>query len=308
MPHSSIAMSRKHKHEEHANHEAWAIPYGDLITLLLAFFVVMYAISTVNEGKYRALSDSLSSAFTGSPRAPDPIQIGDKNSAAIQDKNSRLDPQGNMLGQHASLIAASSDPQHVNPGSEPAHKEQSRMTAMDAVIGKVEASMAHLIEQNMLVVRRTVSGVEIEIRTDILFPSGSATLSGTATGVLQQLAATLQSLPYPMRVEGHTDNRPISTAAFPSNWELSAARAASVVHLFMQYGIDPTRLAVIGMGEFRPVADNVTEQGRNINRRVVVVILSNGELIDNLDTDDKPADPVVTNSAAAPISSLPTPG
>jgi chemotaxis protein MotB len=116
--------------------------------------------------------------------------------------------------------------------------------------------------------------VEVEIRTDILFPSGVATLSAHATQVLEQLAATLKPFPNPIRVEGHTDNRPISTRAFPSNWELSAARAASVVHLFTQQGIDPARLAVIGLGEYRPARSNDTAEGRNANRRVLLVILS----------------------------------
>jgi chemotaxis protein MotB len=107
-----------------------------------------------------------------------------------------------------------------------------------------------------------------------LFPSGSATLSPAAIKALEQLAATLVTFPNPMRVEGHTDNRPISTAAFPSNWELSSARAASVVHLFTKRGVDPNRLAVIGLGENRPSVGNETAEGRNTNRRVVLVILS----------------------------------
>jgi chemotaxis protein MotB len=264
-------MSRKHKHEDHVNHEAWAIPYGDLVTLLLAFFVVMYAISTVNEGKYRAVSDSLSAAFKGSPRAIDPIQVGDKTPTAIQESNPPLDAEGNLIGTHASLIASG------NARPNPDTSQNTELSPMDKVIQNVEATMADLIQKDMLVIHRKSYGVEIELRTDILFPSGSATMSPVAAGVLQQLAETLKPLPYPMRVEGHTDNRPISTLAFPSNWELSAARAATVVHLFMERGIDPSRLAVIGLGEFRPIADNNTEQGRNNNRRVMVVILSNGE-------------------------------
>lgn len=295
-------MSRKHKHEEHANHEAWAIPYGDLVTLLLAFFVVMYAISTVNEGKYRAVSDSLSAAFKGTPHAIEPIQVGDKSPTAIQESNPPLDPQGNLIGERASLIASeSSKPEAPTPDE--------KMTPMDKVINEVEATMADLIQQDMLAIRRTDSGVEIELRTDILFPSGSATMAPKATAVLQQLADTLKPLSFPMRVEGHTDNRPINTAQFPSNWELSAARAATVVHLFMERGVDPSRLAVIGLGEFRPVADNATEEGRNMNRRVLVVILSNGANAEGSaatppSTEPAPSAPNVPQSVAvtAPIA------
>ncbi len=273
---SIVSVSRrKHKHEDHVNHEAWAIPYGDLVTLLLAFFVVMYAISTINEGKYRAVSDSLSAAFKGAPRSINPIEVGEKNPSAAEDPNAVLDPAGHMIGTRVSLM----DPEQSSSGDAAAQKGRSDdnvLSPMDQVVANVESNMADLIQQGMLNIRRTDFGVEIEIRTDILFPSGSATMPPVATDVLQKLADTLKPLPYPMRVEGHTDNRPINTAAFPSNWELSAARAATVVHLFMQRGIDPSRLAVIGLGEFRPVADNGTEIGRNENRRVKVVILSNG--------------------------------
>ncbi|MGD9843484.1 MAG: flagellar motor protein MotD [Steroidobacteraceae bacterium] len=258
-------MARKRKHEEHVNHESWAIPYGDLVTLLLAFFVVMYAVSTVNETKYRAVSDSLSAAFAGTPHTLAPIQIGDNAVAVDQAANAPLDPQGNPIGQSVSQLAV---PVVANAGG---------LSAMDRIVGEVEANMAGLIQQDMLKVRRKDYGVEIEISTDILFPSGSATLSPSATAVLQQLANTLTTLPNAVRVEGHTDNKPINTVAFPSNWELSAARAAGVVHLFMQSGVAPSRMVVVGQGEFRPSANNATDAGRNINRRVMVVILNNND-------------------------------
>ncbi len=136
--------------------------------------------------------------------------------------------------------------------------------------------MSDLIDRELITVRRHGSWVEVEIRTDILFPSGVATLAPEAVQVLQQLAETLRPFPNSIRVEGHTDNRPISTAAFPSNWELSAARAASVVHLFTRAGMDPARLAVIGLGENRPAQANSSAEGRNANRRVLLVILARG--------------------------------
>lgn len=263
-------MSRKHRHEEHENHEAWAIPYGDLITLLLAFFVVMYAISTVNEGKYRALSDSLSSAFKGSPRSPDPIEVGDRATAAHQDEKSRLDPQGNLIGTEKTMM-------QLATGDSALKEEKKGPTRMDDIVGRVEQAMSDQILQQTIKVHRTGNTVEIEIGTDSLFPSGSASMTTASTPVMAKLADTLKDLTYPMRVEGHTDNRPISTALFPSNWELSAARAATVVHLFTQRGVDPSRLTVMGFGEFRPQTDNSTDAGRNANRRVRVIIMSDGE-------------------------------
>ena len=300
-------MSRKHKHEEHANHEAWAIPYGDLVTLLLAFFVVMYAISTVNEGKYRAVSDSLSAAFKGTPKAISPIQVGDKTPTAIQGGSPPIAPEGNLIGDHSSLIASgNASEEHKGDGT------AEKMTPMDKVIGEIESTMAELIQRDILAIHRKQYGVEIELRTDILFPSGSATMAPQAIVVLQQLADTLKPLPYPMRVEGHTDNRPINTALFPSNWELSAARAATVVHLFMERGIDPTRLSVIGLGEFRPVADNATDAGRNMNRRVLIVILSDVTHIDGVDGGElnpatPPAEATATTEATPPTSMSPSP-
>jgi chemotaxis protein MotB len=260
-------MARRHKHEEHANHEAWAIPYGDLITLLLAFFVVMYAMSSVNEGKYRVLSDSLVAAFNGAPKTMEPIQVGEK----------QVGPGANLAIDIAPQPMINGQPQRaIQPIVLAQHAQQQR-DALAGVADEVEQSMSDLIDRELVTVRRHGKWVEVEIRTDILFPSGVATLSPPAEQVLQQLADTLKPFPNSIRVEGHTDNRPINTPAFPSNWELSAARAASVVHLFTRAGMNPARLAVIGLGENRPSQSNATAEGRNANRRVLLVILGGNE-------------------------------
>jgi chemotaxis protein MotB len=275
---------RRHKHEEHANHEAWAIPYADLMTLLLAFFVVMYAISSVNEGKYRVLSDSLFAAFRGSPRTLQPIQVGEKSVGSGADIQMTIVQQAMLEGQPRSMLEPS--PINVSAPRNGAHhaanttydsetsQSEAAVAQLENVAREVEQAMATLVDQKLIAVRRHGHWVEVEIRTDILFPSGVATLEPAAVSVMKQLADTLKPFPNPIRVEGHTDNRPISTRAFPSNWELSSARAASVVHLFTESGLTPARLAVIGLGEYRPAKENSTEEGRNANRRVVLVILS----------------------------------
>ncbi len=250
-------MSNRKRHEEHTNHEAWAIPYGDLVTLLLAFFVVMYSISTVNISKYRAMSESLDAAFSGTPHSIDPIQVG---AQAIRSTSSNMTKSGLMLGNNTGLLEAGQP------------KDPNQMTMMDQVISEIENTMPDPIKEQSLQIHRKDDGVEIELSSDVLFPSGSSILSADAVTVLQKLAAALKPLPYPIRVEGHTDNVPIKTTAFPSNWELSAARAASVVGLFISQGINPGQLAVVGFGEFRPVADNQTAEGRDHNRRVIVLI------------------------------------
>jgi len=261
-------MARRHKHEEHANHEAWAIPYGDLITLLLAFFVVMYAMSSVNEGKYRVLSDSLVAAFNGAPKTMEPIQVGEKQAG----------PGADLAMNLVQMPAIQSQPQRsiapVPMAASLPYDLEGQREELAGVADEVEQAMADLIDRQLVTVRRHGNWVEVEIKTDILFPSGVATLSPPAEQVLVQLAETLKPFPNSIRVEGHTDNRPISTAAFPSNWELSAARAASVVHLFTRAGMDPARLAVIGLGENRPSQSNATAEGRNANRRVLLVILA----------------------------------
>lgn len=288
-------MARRHKHEEHANHEAWAIPYGDLITLLLAFFVVMYAMSSVNEGKYRVLSDSLVAAFQGAPKTLQPIQVGAKQVGSGADIEVSIVQQAMLEGQprqmleptpirasdmsrtaHASAPRNARDSDGIDrSAAEIAQAEAAHAArrALEKVAADVEAAMADLIRDDLVIVRRQGSWVEVEIRTDILFGSGEARLSGESTGVLRRLAKTLQPFPNPIRVEGHTDNVPINTREFRSNWELSAARAATVVHLLMEQGVEPDRLAVIGLGEYRPAQANNTPAGRNANRRVLLVIL-----------------------------------
>jgi chemotaxis protein MotB len=262
-------MARKKKHEDHINHEAWAIPYGDLITLLLAFFVVMYAISSVNEGKFRVLSDSLTAAFNGAPRSLEPVQIGDKShGTAVDAQKAPLPPSASIGTQHTALV-------ELQKPSPPMPAAENPMTQqLKRVADELEGSLQSLVEAKLVTVRRHEFWLEVEVRTDILFPSGVATLSDKAIPALDALAATLVKYPNPVRVEGHTDDRPIASKIYPSNWELSAARAASVVHRFANAGVDASRLSVIGFGEFRPAHPNDTAAGRDANRRVVVVILS----------------------------------
>jgi len=276
-------MSRRaRRHEEHVNHEGWAIPYGDLITLLLAFFVVMYAISSVNAGKYRVLSDSLYAAFRGTPRTIEPVQAGE---SAVGAGATLAQPLLNGLPR-ATLAPVPTRPTSPPPAPPaPAVPEQvsARSAALAEGSGKlahiadqVEDAMHDLVQKGVVTVRRNDLWIEVEIRADVLFPSGVAQLSPGASDVIAQLAGVLAPLPNAVRVEGHTDTVPIRTAVFYSNWELSAARAGSVVRLLAGHGVAPGRLAVVGLGEEHPAQTNDTAQGRNANRRVVVVILSTG--------------------------------
>ena len=281
---------RRKKHEEHANHEAWAIPYADLLTLLLAFFVVMYAISSVNAGKYRVLSDSLFAAFRGAPRSLQPVQVGDKQVGTGADMNSTIVQQSQLEGRDQSRIAPVPIATGTRPsgsGDSTANKLPAQAAAAAQALSKladqVAEAMNQLVQKDLVTIRRNDFWIEVEMKTDILFPSGSARLADSAVSILEQLGGVLAPFPNPIRVEGHTDNKPIKTALFSSHWELSAARAGSVVRVLANYGVDPSRLAVIGYGEQRPLKANDSAEGRNANRRVVIVILSTELMRQNTD-------------------------
>ena len=266
-------MARKKKHEEHVNAEAWAIPYGDLVTLLFALFTVMYAMSSVNEGKFRVLSDSMIAAFHGAPKSMQPVNIGDKSpgkggdkmlvgvtpTALMKIKDTKSTPGGDLTPR--------------DPAVEKGLAHEDLPGALIRMERQVQNAMQALIDAKMVTVRRENMWLEIEINTDILFPSGAGEFASSAEPVLDKLAEVLKPFPNPIRVEGHTDDRPIRTSSFPSNWELSAARAASVVHQFTKQGIDPLRLEIVGFGEFHPRQSNDTAEGRNANRRVAVLVL-----------------------------------
>ncbi|MDH5834926.1 flagellar motor protein MotD [Luteimonas kalidii] len=317
-------MARRHQHEEHQNHEAWAVPYGDLVTLLLAFFVVMYAISSVNEGKYRAVSDALSSAFGGPPRSINPIQLGETQLRGSSfDRPSLLTPGAKAGPTATSPVSNVRVRQMLDAplgGRQPQAAQQQAMAkaAMDASLRgesqlntlgrRIQHALAELVREKLVTVRRGPTFLEVEIQSDILFASGVAAPSPVATSTVRKLGAVLREEPNAVRVEGYTDDVPIRTAAFPTNWELSSARAASVVHVLIGEGVDPGRLAVVGYGEHQPAADNATVEGRNANRRVLLVILAAPQAVDAVPeagpqialdaAADGATDPVTADAAA----------
>ena len=266
-------MARKKKHEEHVNAEAWAIPYGDLVTLLFALFTVMYAMSSVNEGKFRVLSDSMVAAFNGAPKSMQPLNIGEKEPGKGGDKP--------LVGVTPTVFLKIKEGKTTLDGKlvprDPTKTDGASSADLPGALirmqRQVQDAMQSLIDAKLVTVRRENMWLEIEINADILFPSGAGEFAPAAEPVLDKLAEVLKPFPNPIRVEGHTDDRPIRTTAFPSNWELSAARAASVVHQFTRQGIDPLRLEIVGFGEFHPRQTNDTSDGRNANRRVVALVL-----------------------------------
>lgn len=235
-------MARRRFEEEAHNHERWMVSYADFITLLFAFFVVMYSISSLNEGKYKILSDSLVGVFNQPDRAIKPIPIGEERPRTTEPKDLQHDD-----------AAAAQDP-------------------LESIMQSMREAFSDLIGANQLTLRGNEMWVEIELNSSLLFPSGDALPNDQAFELLERVARILAPFDNPIRVEGFTDNLPINTEQFPTNWELSAARAGSVVRMLVADGVAPSRLAAVGYGEFQPIADNATPEGRARNRRVVLVV------------------------------------
>lgn len=239
-------MARKRYEEESDNHDRWLVSYADFITLLFAFFVVMYALSSINEGKYRVLSNSLLNAFGKVPLASNQVEIPPPPPSPSMTPRSR--PNLALL------------------------REREQLTSVARDILKV---LAPLVAQGKVRVTQTSRGVNVEINASVLFAPGDASLSPESREALKAVAAVLRKDDHAIQVEGHTDSVPIQNTLFPSNWELSAVRASTVVRLFIDGGIDENRLTAVGHGPTRPVGPNDSAEGRLRNRRVSVMILSN---------------------------------
>ncbi len=248
-----MARRRRRREEDVENHERWLVSYADFITLLFAFFVVMYAISSVNEGKYRVLSDSLVNAFKNATGV-----AGGQPMAIIQGAPI-LPPKPVTRPERQADTAAS--------GMRAEQREKMRNVA-----GDIMEALKPLVAQGKVRVLETSRGVTIEINDSILFALGQASLQPASISALRAVADVLADSDFPITIEGHTDNVPIATAQFPSNWELSAMRATTVLRLFNDAGVGAERLTAIGYGETRPVETNTTAEGRARNRRVSILI------------------------------------
>jgi chemotaxis protein MotB len=246
----------KKKHPEHVNHERWLVSYADFITLLFAFFVVLFASGQNDKRKQVMLAHSMQSAF-------------DHN--GIFDPHSRTPP---ISDDQDAIAQAKASPVNLPLPS----------LALAAADGKVRSTEEHLREivaqqvaqhrlgDGIVTVHAAPEGLVVSLREAGFFSSGSATVQAESLGVLRALAAALPN--QPMRIEGHTDNMPIHTAQFATNWELSTARAATLTRLLIAMdAADPALISAAGYAEFRPIADNATETGRAQNRRVDIVLL-----------------------------------
>ncbi|MBX9609622.1 MAG: OmpA family protein [Gammaproteobacteria bacterium] len=241
------------------NSHRWVLSYADFITLLFAFFVVMYSISSVNDGKFRVLSDSMETSFRRPQPMPAPIDLG-----------------GGLPGVGRVAGADDETGQPTRPFEEVAQDDfpvpVTDIDAHDVTAGTIEKILKDPVELDQVRIRQSEEWIEVELDGSFAFDSGAARLTQAADPTLSRLAALIKQTTTPVRVEGFTDDRPAGRGLYASNFELSAARAGSVAAALVARGVDADRLSAAGYGENHPVADNTSEDGRRRNRRVVIAI------------------------------------
>lgn len=253
-----MARRRRRFVDDTEHQDRWMVSFADFITLLFAFFVVMYSISSVNKGKYETFSESLDQALFHNEKVQkqaEPIQTG-----AIP---TRVQPI-----ELPNLVTVTEEEHQL---SEEIMEEKRRL---DEVSDEFQRALQPFVESQLVGINKHDFWVELEMNSELLFASGKAELSSKAIPVLEKVAEVVRNVPNVINIEGYTDDVPISTGMYPSNWDLSSARATSVVKELIKNNIPPTRLSAVGYGEFHPIADNTSEEGRFKNRRVVLVLMS----------------------------------
>ncbi len=272
-------MARRKKHGDHENHERWLLTYADMITLLVAFFMMLYAMSVSNKAKFEELALSVRSGFGGNSRFQAvPLSPG----TGIAQSNALIAPE-HLPRRNYRVHGKRVDFLKNDPGGN-AEEE-----SMEAAKKRIEAiAKAHGMA-SMIDISETQRGLIVRILTDkLLFTPGDGHLQAGSVWILDGIASAVQGLPNDLAVEGHTDSQPIHNASYPSNWELSTDRATSVLrYLIERDHVAPERICAAGYADTRPLADNTTAAGRARNRRVDIVVLrTSGAESDAGDGDD----------------------
>jgi chemotaxis protein MotB len=252
-------MAKKKHHEEgHVNHERWLVSYADMITLLMVLFVVLYAMGQTDKSKLDALRSSLQRAFAVEVLlGAEPSNLKGASGASMIPS---VIPQSIAQEVMAMTGAADVNPQMASTLYE-VREALLQVPVPSETSGRVEVGASR-------------EGIVISLNGNLLFDSGKSDLKPRGMILLDTLAERLRTMPNEIRVEGHTDNIPIATPLYPSNWELSSARATTVGRYLAEHSeIAPNRLIAAGYGEYRPVAPNDTREGRARNRRVDLVVL-----------------------------------
>jgi chemotaxis protein MotB len=273
-------MARKKRHPEHVNHERWLVSYADFITLLFAFFVVMFAASNADQKKAGQIAQAVQVAFSDLAAFTPTGKV-----VPLYDEGGLPSDSKNILGNaHSAFDAA----QIISPPNKPGEGGKS----LSDVKQELESLLKDEVTSKKVRITQDARGLTISLAEAGFFDSGSAVMHQDSLPVLDRIAATLRPLQYSLRVEGHTDNTPIHTAQFPSNWELSTGRATFVLqYLISTARIPPQRLSAVGYGEYRPVSSNASVDGRAQNRRVDLVVLN---------AESEKQEPPVREGAAVP--------
>lgn len=253
-------MALKKEPEKPANHERWLVSYADFITLLFAVFVVLYAMGQSDKKKVEEVMQSIQASF------------GMANAGASA-------PKINVISSQAINIMPSLKPELsiAPPGKTGRGQGKSRAEEKDfrQIKSSIEAYLVKQGAQNKVSLNITRRGLIVSLKEAGFFDSGQAQIKPEAYDLINTISEVMTQYNNPLRVEGHTDNIPINSAQFPSNWELSTARAINgLKYLIKHYNVDPDKISATGYAEFRPVSDNATTEGRAKNRRVDLVMLS----------------------------------
>ncbi len=258
-------MSRRHKRApQHASHDRWLVSYADFITLLFAFFVVLYSSAQVDQRKVGRLALAIQVAFQ---------ELGVFPASTTQVPIDPKEPMPFATVQAIENAARNTEFGRVSPRTDgpptgPGEAELSRIR------GELERGLKNELALREVAIHRENDGLVLSLREFAFFDSGSASMKSTAMPALDRIASSLSDRDCKLRIEGHTDNVPIHNARMASNWELSTARATELVRLLItRYKFAPDRLAAAGYAEYHPIATNDTPEGRALNRRVDLVIL-----------------------------------
>ena len=249
----------------HANHDRWLVSYADFITLLFAFFVVMFASAQVDKRKVGRLATAIQAAFQ---------QLGIFPTASSRTPLAATDPA--PAEEPPSIdSAAASVLDRISPPPSREGRGVAGLKDLQELRRELEKALAPELKRHEVALKAVHEGLVISLREIGFFDSGSATLRPTSESSVHRIATVLADQPNSVRIEGHTDNVPIHNQQFASNWELSTARATEMVRLFIvRYHFPPNRLSAAGYAEYHPATSNATVAGRAINRRVDIVVLA----------------------------------
>jgi chemotaxis protein MotB len=274
---SAARRHKKHHHEEHENHERWLVSGYDMMTLLFAVFVVLFAISSTNVSKVKALQQSLQEAFSGPVLSGGQamMQTGDTSAGQRSSSSNPIPSQTPAEAVKAAMqstqVTTKEAAAAASAGAQLAAQEQRDFEALKRRIDKLVKEAGLAAKVSTTVTRR---GLRVRLLTDdLFFDSGSAVINAAALSTLDKIGGIVaEEAKHPVEVEGHTDDRPIATSQYPSNWQLSGARAGAVVQRLTGAGVTGKRVSLGGYAAQQPVADNASPAGRARNRRVEIVL------------------------------------